>query len=167
MNLEMSSDPSRLFCLCSSVRPASANCLQINMTISKSLWVLAQKLATTICQTDSPKHTGTHPQICLHSITNCWFASVFLDHWICLVLCQLNYISTHSNLVQNGEGLMMLKLITLVKKSRECRREREDAREPSGLALWTSASQVCHVSALLVKIYYSKVYFRPSEKSVM
>lgn len=42
---------------CRSVWPVLSNCLQINMTISKSLWVPAQNLVTTICQTDSPKHT--------------------------------------------------------------------------------------------------------------
>lgn len=123
------------------------------MTISKSLWVPAQNLVTTICQTDSPKHTGTHHQICLTGITNCWFAWVFLEHWICLVLRQINYISTHS--VQNGEGLMMLKLITLVKKSRECREECKDVQEPSGLTLWTSAGSglfsLCLLRSTVVK----------------
>lgn len=148
MNLETSSDPSRPFFLYSSVRPASANSLQINMTISKSLWVPAQNLVATICQTDSPNTPSNlspkHYQLLVR------FSLPWSLNMSSSPPAKLNF-NTHSNLMQNGEGLMMLKLITLMNKCRECRREREDLQEPSGLALWTSAGQICHVKPLLVK----------------
>lgn len=133
MILQLRSACTRLF---SSVRPPSANCLQINITISKLAWVSAQNPLKTICQTDSQKHTRTLPKICLYGITNCRFASVFLDHWIGPVSPPTTlHLHTCTNLVQNGKSLTMLKLITLVMKSLSCKAAFEDVQAPSGPTL--------------------------------